>query len=188
MLAAAMNGVDARAPDGAPPRAPRRGIAALGAAGGVASVAAAALAAGGRLGAGAIAAGVAGAAMFTSSTIGRAEGWPSRWTEFVVTVLGRAPDAAVMAGVAWHFRGARTGAVAVCAVAITFLAAYARTRSIALGWPSHTPSAEPLRYGASLAALAVPGGAEAASWLLALLTFVEFVRAAAEAWRHAGRA
>jgi hypothetical protein len=187
MLPAAMNGVDQPASDGETYPGPPRGIAGLGALGGVSSVVAAALAARGRLGLGAVAVGIAGAAMFVATMSGRAQGWPSRWTEFVVTILGRAPDAAVMAGVAWHFRlsDRRVSAVAVSAIAITFLAAYARTRAMALGWPSRTPSADQLRYGAAFAALAVPGGAEAACWILAFLTFMEFVRVAAESWRHA---
>jgi hypothetical protein len=190
MLAAAMNGVDARASDGAPRAVPRRGIAVLGAVGGFCAVGAAVLAAGGRLGLGAVAAGVAGAAVYTATTGGRLRGWPTRWTAFTVPVLGRVPDASVMSAIAWHFRlnDRRVAALAVSVVALTFLAAYARTRAIALGWPSETSSFDSLRYAAAFAALAVPGGAEIACWLLALMTFVEFLRVGAEAWRHSASA
>jgi hypothetical protein len=190
MLAASMNGVDARAPDGARGAAPRRGTAALGALGLASCATASVLVARGELGAGAVAAALAGAALTASSAAGHAGGRPARWTEFGVVILGRVPDAAVMTALAWHARLAdrRVAALAVSAVALTFLAAYARTRALALGWRIRTGAADPLRYAATVAALAVPGGAEPACWILCALTFVEFVRVAAEAWREAERA
>lgn len=187
MLPAGMNGVDAQPSDPARRAVGSRGIAVLGALVVLGSLLAALLAGRGSLGAAAVPAAAAGAAMLLATAPGRPGGWPSRWTGFAITSIGRVPEAAVMSGIAWHFRvdDRRLASVAVAGIAITFLAAYARTRGVALGWPSRTPSAQPLRYGAAFAALAVPGGAEAACWILVALTSIEFVRVAAEMWRHA---
>ena len=164
-----------------PPATGARG-AALGAMAVAGSGAAAALAAGGRLGIGAVAAGVGGAATYASSREPR----PTRLATFAAAVLPRLPDAAIMAGIAWHFRnGGRIGAVAASVVALTFLASYARTRALSLDFACETPSADSLRYTAAVAALAVPGGAEAGCWVLAGLTSVEFLRIAAETWKNA---
>lgn len=128
-----------------------------------------------------------GAAVFVPSAfldlfdgmIARRMGTASRWGALVDAVSDRAGESALLIALAWRFRvvNPRIAAVALSAMAFSFLVSYVKARAESLGFTCEGGFAEraerAILYGT---ALLIVGAAEAAMWALAVLAAITAIQ------------
>lgn len=120
--------------------------------------------------------------------VARATGRTSRRGAYLDAISDRIADAAILGTLAWHFRlGApRAAAVAVCTLALSFLASYTKARASSLGYRCDAGIAgRGDRLVLMIIALVVPGAAEPALWVLAGLLLVTVGQRARAVWKQA---